>query len=54
MDENKIDEKNIKKAENYIDEKDKKEQDNKQRKKALGKMSLFILILIMFLKRDLF
>lgn len=46
MDENKIDEKNIKKAENYIDEKDKKEQDNKQRKKALGKMSLFILILI--------
>lgn len=47
MDENKIDEKNIKKAENYIDEKDKKEQDNKQRKKALGKMSLFILILIL-------
>ncbi len=47
MDENKIDEKNIKKAENYIDEKDKKEQDNKQKKKALGKMSLFILILIL-------
>ncbi|MCF2625740.1 HlyD family secretion protein [Fusobacterium perfoetens] len=47
MDENKIDEKNIKKAENYIDEKDKKEQDNKQRKKALGKMSLFIFILIL-------
>ena len=47
MDENKIDEKNIKKAENYIDEKDKKEQDNKQRKKAFGKMSLFILILIL-------
>ena len=47
MDENKIDEKNIKKSENYVDEKDKKEQDNKQRKKALGKMSLFILILIL-------
>lgn len=47
MDENKIDEKNIKKSENYTDEKDKKEQDNKQRKKALGKMSLFILILIL-------